>query len=74
MNQHKDLLAIASVLPEDAAYEIGLVPPSHERPAHYLATVADSKRAMAGYGATRANALEEAVDRYLTAHRGDVVA
>ncbi len=40
MNQHKDLLAIASVLPEDAAYEIGFVPLSNERTAHYLATVA----------------------------------
>ena len=74
MNQHKDLLAIASVLPGDAAYEIGFVPASNERPAHYLATVADSKRTMAGFGATRGDALEEAVDRYLKAHRGDLAA
>jgi hypothetical protein len=74
MNQHKDLLAIASALPGDAAYEIGFVPASNERPAHYLATVADAKRAMAGFGATRGDALEEAVDRFLTAHRGDLAA
>jgi hypothetical protein len=70
----RDLLEVAGVLPIDAAYEIDFVPPSNERPAHYLATVADSKRAIAGYGATRADALEEAVNRYLTTHWGGVAA
>jgi hypothetical protein len=74
MSHQRDLLDVASVLPIDTAYEIDFVPPSNEGPAHYLATVADSKRAVTGYGETRAHALEEAVDRYLTAHRGGVAA
>jgi hypothetical protein len=74
MSHRRDLLDVASVLPIDVAYEIDFVPPSNERPAHYLATVADSNRAVTGYGATRGDALEEAVDRYLTAHWGGVAA
>jgi hypothetical protein len=70
MSNQTDLLAIASALPMDAAYEIELVVPPDGRPKHYLATVADSKlRGTAGYGATRAEALRQAVDSYLTIDR-----
>ncbi len=69
MSNQGNLLAIASALPTDAAYEIDPVVPPDGRPTHYLATVADSNlRGTAGYGATRAEALQEAVDRYLTAN------
>jgi hypothetical protein len=68
MNNPRDLLTIGSGLPMDAAYEIDFVAPRDGKPAHYLATVADSKlRENIGCGPTRADALQEAIDRYLTA-------
>ncbi len=69
MNNQRDLLAIASGPPTDAVYEIDFVAPPDGRPAHYLALWLDPKlRGTAGYGATRAAALQDAIDRYLTAN------
>ena len=69
MNNQRDLLAIGSALPADAANEIDFLPPSDGTPARYFATVVDSDlRKTAGYGPTRADALQEAVNRYLTSN------